>query len=1374
MNKTILWCTILCTLALPCLSQNSQRLTKADPRLQMLYQMRLGSIASKYNRTGSPGEKTVLRDSYYDGIVDRNESDPIVPAILWCECNPTLLRDMGVEVNSVIENYMTVKFPLSSLPTITALNQIKAIELARRLKTTNLDLEDIHSPTSANGLLTDISTDIIGAKLARERTGLTGEGVVVGIVDTGIDIRHDDFKTADGTKSRIQYLWDQTTLFGNGPGGELNYGLEYDNAILSEGRAGTIDVVGHGTHIAGIAAGNGNATDYGQPANQYVGVAPGADLVVVKLTTYLEPGRISNFSNSANVIDGIKYISDKAKQLGKPWVVNLSTIPTEGPRNGTSLFELSVQAIINNPAYGKGRVVVSAAGNENQDSRDLDDKRNWNHTSGQGTTTRTLNIEGTLENKEESANFQIYYPKFENYKVTLISPSGKRYGPVEKNDAILEDTDDGGVFIFNLEDGSNPALTDAVVSFGIRDRDTNSDGIFDVQIRSGRWKVKIEGSSGSWDMYKIAAGGHPIGNFLKGDNDNNHKIREPGSLQEVICVGSIASRNQWVDLGRITQNQPSQAAIGQISYFSNRGTSRNGLSKPDTYAPGDVIVSSFSAQTLPKYFTNRLLVQDGKHVVKAGTSMSAPHVVGAMALLLQKDIQEGKNRSPGQLKNWLLNTRTDDKVLDVLQLLTANPITGINDKVEFDFVPNRMNLGEIHTFNARFIDQDDPSIPQQWEWRLYLEHEDGQYEIANTTHITNNVTNSWTVTLPTNLPDGYEWSRDENGDIISKVSAITRDQDDFGNGNTATTALGFRPNVPIVFNFRIENGKIKMNYTALGASSFKVYYDTDTDLSFTSSGADMGPSPIVDSDLPNITIDGLNTAEQAYLKVSAVNDYGETEGKVIYSVENGKVNSYMPLEGSISEDLMINPSQSFLLTRITTVKEGATLSLLPGSVLKASKNGGLVVEKGSKLLAEGTRSKPIVFTSLAAETLRKAGDWNGVLICGNAPSALLPTYKVFDITTSGGRQVMDDSGILKYVRIEHAGTSFFTNALTLAGVGRGTQINYVQISQSGYNGLGLYGGTVDMKYFVGYLNSGTDIITQYGNRSRLQFGALLGQGNLNDTNASVKHGILSWNGPEHNIHSNINTSTTFSNFDILSIDGNKGFWLIDDKTTTSLFNSTVGGWGDDQISASSSPNKVKLNGTVLGGVQTQSGLGQTGHPDLLIGNSISGFGKVDPLNFKTPKWILFSTSPLNTGADFSGARLQNFFRKVDFRGAFPKERVPFANWKNEWTKFGVDIPVQNRLGLGTKSGKSLNGALVLHPNPASKEVSINFELERDSEVTYVITDLIEGKEMYREKVGLKTAGARFKAINIQNLSPGTYQVKIITSEQVFSEKLLIE
>lgn len=207
------------------------------------------------------------------------------------------------------------------------------------------------------------------------------------------------------------------------------------------------------------------------------------------------------------------------------------------------------------------------------------------------------------------------------------------------------------------------------------------------------------------------------------------------------------------------------------------------------------------------------------------------------------------------------------------------------------------------------------------------------------------------------------------------------------------------------------------------------------------------------------------------------------------------------VSGNITQNTTWSASNQYLLKGFVYVQPGVTLTIQPGTVIKGDQasRGSLFILPGAKIMADGTKEKPIVFTSNQAVGQRRAGDWGGVVILGKAP-ANKKDFKIEGEEVSvvpGGAtgDAADNSGVLRYVRIEFAGIAFQTdkeiNGLTLAGVGNGTVIDYVQVSYSGDDAIEWFGGTVNAKHLVAYRTLDDDFDTDYGFAGSVQYGLIL-------------------------------------------------------------------------------------------------------------------------------------------------------------------------------------------------------------------------------------------------------------------------------------------
>ncbi|MDA9555176.1 hypothetical protein N9R54_02960 [Pelobium sp.] len=205
--------------------------------------------------------------------------------------------------------------------------------------------------------------------------------------------------------------------------------------------------------------------------------------------------------------------------------------------------------------------------------------------------------------------------------------------------------------------------------------------------------------------------------------------------------------------------------------------------------------------------------------------------------------------------------------------------------------------------------------------------------------------------------------------------------------------------------------------------------------------------------------------------------------------------------GDITTNTTWSASKIYLLKKIIYVTNGSTLTIEPGTIIKGAKSisgsGSLVITRGSKINAVGTADKPIVFTSAQPAGQRSSQDWGGVILLGKAPVNQGTDNAIEGISTGnsnalyGGTDPNDNSGVMKYVRIEFAGVPLSPdneiNGLTFGGVGAGTNIDYVEVYRSGDDSYEWFGGTVGCKHLLAIGGLDDDFDTDFGFSGKLQF-----------------------------------------------------------------------------------------------------------------------------------------------------------------------------------------------------------------------------------------------------------------------------------------------
>lgn len=569
-------------------------------------------------------------------------SGEFLPLIIKTPLSKNELKKMDVLVYSQIGDIVTAKVSVENIESIVKHEGIYFIQLPQKL--------------TAH---TDKSLTEMKVTQTWQQYNVSGKGVIVGVVDTGIDWRHLDFCNADGT-TRIKLMLDFSDPgdsngdgFLDGPdqyGGTLYTEQEINNALNGTGTVNESDVVGHGTHVTGCAAGNGLATGNGIPAGIYVGVAPEADLIIVKGTRV----HGSNSFNEWDYINGMVFIDSVATAMGLPYVINLSLGGSGGPHDGKGLGE---QAIDNLVGPGKtGKAVVVSAGNEGGKAI---------HTSGTfggGTTSieSKFNIPTYTPNSsniDDIIQFDGWYRSLFNYSVQVITPSGSSYGPVSSGHDSGFDTADGLIYISNAKGGASSLNGDKYILIQVYDYYSSKPP------KEGEWKIKVFGSSGRYDIW---LGGSTMDVNFSSNVDYTMIAGTPGTAFNAITVGSYVTKSQWTDIDGNSLYIPG-LTVNEISSFSSPGPTRDGRTKPEICAPGEKIAASYSITAPPSgsysifnsgstTYPNAYICEDNKHALTQGTSMAAPHVAGLVALMFE----QYPNRDAIQARSSLTETSRSD------------------------------------------------------------------------------------------------------------------------------------------------------------------------------------------------------------------------------------------------------------------------------------------------------------------------------------------------------------------------------------------------------------------------------------------------------------------------------------------------------------------------------------------------------------------------------------------------------------------------------------------------------------------------------------------------------------------------------------------
>ena len=494
------------------------------------------------------------------------------------------VREFAVQVTELKNEYAIVVVRESDIQRLADLPQVEYIEKPKRLY---FQVENGRRVSCIN-LVQDTRFFIPGRPEGTE--GLFGKGVLVAILDSGIDYANMDFRNPDGT-TRIVSIWDQTTP-GTPPAGYA-LGAEYsrqqiDDALLKNDPlemrrlVPVTDTSGHGTAVAGIAAGNGLGS-----GNRYRGVASESELIVVKLGRPREEG----FPRTTELMMGLNYVVEKALETGKPVAVNISIGNTYGSHDGTSLLERFIDDISN---FWKS-VICIGMGNEAASA---------GHISGTLREGNEERIQLAVQENQPTLNVQIWKSYVDEVEISLRTPAGTIVGPIRE---VL------GPQRFRVGE------TEILLYYGEPNPYSTAQEIYldflpvGTYITSGIWEIVLTPEKiveGNYEMWL------PSENVLnKGTGflfpQENVSLTIPSTAERVISVGAY---DAWT-----------------LTYanFSGRGyLLGGGRVKPDLVAPGVNVTTTRAG---------------GGTVTASGTSFATPFVTGAAALLMEWGIVWGND-----------------------------------------------------------------------------------------------------------------------------------------------------------------------------------------------------------------------------------------------------------------------------------------------------------------------------------------------------------------------------------------------------------------------------------------------------------------------------------------------------------------------------------------------------------------------------------------------------------------------------------------------------------------------------------------------------------------------------------------------------------
>lgn len=469
-----------------------------------------------------------------------------------------------IQANPLSGGYAIMTVPESLIESLAGFSQVEYIEKPKRLyfSVNRGKSNSCINPVQENG------------------SGLTGRGVITAIIDSGIDYYHRDFRDAEGS-SRILELWDQDrdTVYTRE---QINEALEAGSRTAAYQIVPERDVSGHGTAVAGIAAGSGLEGD-----GRYRGIAWESDLIVVKLGI----PAADSFPRTTEMMRALDYVVNRAIFYQKPLAVNLSFGNTYGSHDGTSLLETYI-----NMMAGRGKTtVVAGTGNEGSTR---------GHTAGFLTEGNTEEIELSVDDYETGFGVQLWKLYVDSFDIILVGPGGTSVGPISSRLGSQR---------------IRFARTTVLLYYGKPSPYSKAQEIyFDFiprydYVESGVWKIRLVPRriiSGQYDLWL------PSESAL---NQSTHFLRP--TPDTTLTIPSTAFRA--ISVGAYNDSYQTYAD------FSGRGFTRlDNLIKPDLSAPGVNVMTSRAG---------------GGYEPVTGTSFATPFVTGSAALLMQWGIVMGND-----------------------------------------------------------------------------------------------------------------------------------------------------------------------------------------------------------------------------------------------------------------------------------------------------------------------------------------------------------------------------------------------------------------------------------------------------------------------------------------------------------------------------------------------------------------------------------------------------------------------------------------------------------------------------------------------------------------------------------------------------------